>query len=314
MTTLKEFAARPELLAPGHRACAGCLGATVVRQVIRAVAPEDAVVVSFATSCIEVSTTIYPYTAWRIPYIHNAFENSAATLSGTEAAYQFLKRKGKISKNCKFIAFGGDGGTYDIGLQSLSGAMERGHDLLYVCYDNEAYMNTGIQRSGATPKGAWTNTTQVGSVKKGKDQQKKDLMQIMLGHHLPYAATGSVHNPVQLMKMVEKALSIEGPKFMDILAPCHRGWRFPIERGVEVAKMAWQTCFWPVYEVENGRYKVRKPKEKLPVIEYLKMQGRFSHLVHNPDDETCSTILKDLQDETDRRWDRLLQLEAMSKS
>jgi len=225
MATLKELSKREELLAGGHRLCAGCGASIVVRQILLAAGRN--VVVSSATGCLEVATTIYPYTSWRVPFIHSAFENSAATACGVEAMYQSLKRKGKlpVDEEIKFIAFGGDGGTYDIGLQSLSGGLERGHDFLYVCYDNGAYMNTGIQRSSSTPLGADTTTSPAGKVIPGKQQYRKDLTDVVEAHHIPYLAQASPHNWKDLNHKVEKALSIRGPKFLNVIAPCHRGWR-----------------------------------------------------------------------------------------
>jgi pyruvate ferredoxin oxidoreductase beta subunit len=303
MASLKELAARELKLAPGHRACAGCIPALTFHQVLRS-AP-GYVVASCATGCIEVVTTIYPYTAWNIPFIHNAFENSAATISGVEAAYQVLKRKGKIDKDIKFIGFGGDGGTYDIGLQALSGAMERGHDMLYVCYDNEAYMNTGIQRSSATPFAADTKTAPVGKVHKGKKQYPKNLTEIIIAHDVAYAAQASPSHWRDLNKKVEKALDIEGPAFINILAPCPPGWRFPSDMGLELAKLAVETCFWPLYEFENRKRKLTfKPKQKLPLSEWTKHQGRFRHL-HQ---EENKHLLEAAQKEVDRRWEVLLKL------
>jgi pyruvate ferredoxin oxidoreductase beta subunit len=187
--TPKELAKRPERLAPGHRLCAGCGASIVVRQMLAAI--DDPVVIANATGCLEVGTTIYPYTAWRVPWIHNAFENAASTISGVEAAYRSMVRQGKIpEQDVKFLAFAGDGGTYDIGIQALSGAVERGHQFLYVCYDNGAYMNTGIQRSSATPFGANTTTSPAGKVIPGKKQFRKDLTAIMAAHGIPYVAQG----------------------------------------------------------------------------------------------------------------------------
>ena len=186
----KEIMSRPERLAPGHRMCAGCGGTIAARNVLRALHPGDHAVIGNATGCMEVSTFMYPYTAWQDSYIHNAFENAGATISGVEGAYNVLKRKGKLKEDetFKFITFGGDGGTYDIGFQSLSGAVERNHDFVYVCYDNGAYMNTGIQRSSATPMYADTTTTPVGSQSNGKPQNRKDLTNILVEHDIPYAA------------------------------------------------------------------------------------------------------------------------------
>lgn len=303
--TLKELSKKQDPLSGGHRACSGCGCAVVLRQVMLAIEDDDDVVVGFATGCMEVVTTIYPYTAWRVPYIHNAFENVGATISGAEAAYCSLKRQGKIpeDKSIKFIAFGGDGGTFDIGLQSLSGAMERGHNMLYVCYDNEAYMNTGIQRSGATPKGAATSTTPAGKVVPGKPQFNKDLTGIMIAHRIPYVAQASPHNWRDLMKKVRKALSIEGPAFMNIIGNCNRGWRSELDGAIEEAKLAVETCYWPLFEVENGEWTLNyQPKEKRPVEDWLKTQGRFKHLFK----EENKHIIDEIQAEVDKRWDELL--------
>ncbi|NQT51218.1 pyruvate ferredoxin oxidoreductase [bacterium] len=308
---LKDLTDSPELLAAGHRACAGCTAPTAIRQFLRA-AGKDTVVGS-TTGCMEVVTTIYPYTAWRVPFIHNAFENSAATISGAEAAYRYLKRLGRIpeDKNINFIAMGGDGGTYDIGFQSLSGAMERGHNMLYICYDNQAYMNTGIQRSSATPKGAATNTAPAGKVRPGKEQHRKDLTACILAHNIPYVAQASPHNPRDLMAKVQKALAIDGPAFINILAPCHRGWRCKVEEGIELARLAAETCFWPLFEVERGVWKINfKPKEKKPLRGWLERQGRFKHLF-KPDNEH---IIDELQEETDRKWADVLAQEEASKA
>ena len=249
----------------------------VVRQVL--MGTSDPVVISSATGCLEVSTTIYPYTSWKSSFIHTAFENSAATLSGVETAYRALKKKGAIDENVKFIAFGGDGGTYDIGLQSLSGAMERGHKMLYVCYDNGAYMNTGFQRSGATPTGAWTTTSPVGAESPGKLQQRKNLTELMIAHGIPYVAQASPHDPRDLVRKAAKALSIDGPTFLNVLAPCPRGWRSDGAESIDLAREAVNTCYWPLFECENGEYHLTyRPHYKLPLVPWLKRQGRFAHL------------------------------------
>ncbi len=303
MASLKELAGgTPNLLTGGHRLCAGCGAPIIVRQVL-AVAGRD-VVISCATGCLEVATSIYPYTSWAVPFIHNAFENAAATISGVESAYKVLRRRGKLSKDIKFITFGGDGGTYDIGLQSLSGAMERGHRMLYVCYDNGAYMNTGIQRSSATPRGANTTTSPVGKgLKAGKPQYRKDLTGIMAAHDIPYVAQVSPYNWRDLTKKVEKALSVDGPSFINALSPCPRGWITNTPDTIELTRVAVDTCFWPLYEVEDGRWKVNyKPKEKRPLIDWLKMQGRFKHLF-NPENQG---IIEELQADVNRRWEKLL--------
>ena len=304
MANLKELTHRDDRLAGGHRLCAGCGASIAVRQVLLG-AGMDPMVVGCATGCLEVSTTIYPYSSWKTPFIHNAFENSAATVSGVEAAFKGLQRAGKIpaDKKMKFVAFGGDGGTYDIGLQSLSGAMERGHDMVYVCYDNGAYMNTGIQRSSATPKGAWATTAEVGPAQQGKTQRRKDLTQIMAAHGIPYVAQASVSHWKDLTTKAEKAFAVEGPAFINVFAPCPRGWRIPSSQSIEVAKLAVQTGFWPLYEVEDGVFRQTvKVMNKKPVEEFLKPQGRFKHLFA-PGNEA---LLAEIQADVDKAWDSLM--------
>ncbi|OGW64816.1 MAG: pyruvate ferredoxin oxidoreductase, partial [Nitrospirae bacterium RIFCSPHIGHO2_02_FULL_40_19] len=266
--TLKELSKKEDRLTHGHRMCSGCGAPIIVKQVL--MATDYPIIASNATGCLEVSTCISEYTAWKIPWIHSAFENAAATISGVETMYRALKKKGKIDKEIKFIAFGGDGGTYDIGFQSLSGAMERGHDMLYICYDNGAYMNTGIQRSSATPFGADTTTNPAGSVIPGKLQKRKDLTRIMAAHSIPYVAQASPAHWSDLIKKVRKAFEIKGPKFMNVISPCNRGWRTRTDDQVELCRSAVNTCYWPLYEVEDGVTKITfKPKEKKPITEFL---------------------------------------------
>jgi pyruvate ferredoxin oxidoreductase beta subunit len=302
---LKELSKKEDLLTGGHRMCAGCGAPIIVRQIL--LASEKPLVAANATGCLEVSTSIFPYTAWKIPWMHSAFENAAATISGIEAMYQSLKRQGKLDKDIKFIAFGGDGGTYDIGFQALSGAMERGHDIVYVCYDNGAYMNTGIQRSSATPKGANTTTSPAGSVKQGKQQSRKNLTKIMAAHNIPYAAQASPSNWRDLMTKARKAINLDGPAFLNVIAPCNRGWRTPTNNAIELCKIAMDTCYWPLYEYEDGKLKINyKPKEKKPITEFLKTQGRFKHLF-SPENEG---LLAQIQEDIDREWESLLRQET----
>lgn len=301
----KEAANLPERLTGGHRLCAGCGAPINVRQIMLA-CPGPAVV-TVATGCLEVSTTIYPYTAWRDSYIHSAFENAGATISGVETAYRALKKQGRIKQDFYFVAFGGDGGSYDIGLQALSGAAERGHNFVYVCYDNGAYMNTGFQRSSATPCGAWTTTSPVGKESYGKQQNRKDLAAIMVAHDIPYVAQASPHNFKDLMNKAEKAFTTPGPAFLNVIAPCPRGWRTPSNQTIALAKEAVTSCYWPLYEVENGKYKVNyKPREKTSVIEWMRKQGRFAHLFKRPDSEE---LLASIQAYIDRKWEELLKKE-----
>lgn len=302
----KELMGREDRLSSGHRMCAGCGAPIAVRSILRALHPEDEAVVCSATSCLEVSTFMYPYTAWKDSFIHTAFENAAATLSGVESAYNSLKRQGKISANYKFIAFGGDGGTYDIGFQSLSGAMERGHDMVYVCYDNGAYMNTGNQRSSATPMYADTTTTPSGSQSLGKPQYRKDLAAIMAAHHIPYVAqTTFIKNLRDLHEKAEKAIYTQGPAFLNVMAPCPRGWRYASEDIMEVCRLAVETCYWPLFEVIDGEWKLNyEPKQKLPIEDFLKSQGRFRHLFEKGNEGVIALY----QQEVDKRWEQLKSL------
>jgi len=308
--TLKELkklaTTKPEGLASGHRLCPGCAAGAIFRQVFAAA--EDPIVAVVATGCFEVSTTIYPYTSWKIPYIHNAFENAAATLSGVETMYNSLKKRGKlpVDETVKFLAIGGDGGTYDIGLQSLSGAIERRHNFLYICYNNGAYMNTGIQRSSATPYGAHATTSPSGKVIPGKMQFPKDLTEIMIAHEPAYVAQASPSHWQDLMTKVRKGLAVEGPAFINVIASCNRGWRVPSEKSMEVNRLAVESCFWPLFEHEDGEYKLTyKPKTKLPVDEWMKLQGRFAHLYkgENPRPD----IVEKIQTYVDMKWDKLLK-------
>ena len=302
----KEVMSKPERLAPGHRMCAGCGGTIAVRTVLRALHEGDKAVIGNATGCLEVSSFMYPYTAWEDSYMHNAFENAGATLSGIETAYHALKKKGKISANYKFITFGGDGGTYDIGLQSLSGAMERNHDMVYVCYDNGAYMNTGIQRSSATPMFADTTTTPVGKCSNGKMQNRKDLASIIANHDIPYVAQstfiGTMKDPYEKS---EKAIYTPGAAFLNIMSPCPRGWRYDTPDIMKICKLAVETCYWPLFEVVEGKWILNyEPKKKLPIEDFLRPQGRFKHLF-KPENEN---LLVQYQEEVDRRWENLLYM------
>jgi pyruvate ferredoxin oxidoreductase beta subunit len=309
--TLKALSKKEERFVSGHRMCAGCGAPTIVRQIMLAI--DEPVIAANATGCLEVSSCIYPYTSWKMPWIHSAFENSAATASGVEAMYRSLKKQGKYDKNVKFLAFGGDGGTYDIGFQSLSGAMERGNQLLYICYDNGAYMNTGIQRSSATPYGADTSTCPVGTVVPGKPQRRKDLTRIMAAHGA-YAAQASPSNWKDLMTKVRKAIASNGPAYIGIISPCNRGWRTQLNDSILMSRLAVDTCYWPLYEVEEKGKKLSityDPKDKKkPVVDFLKPQGRFKHLFA-PGNEH---MLVEFQKMIDEEWEFLKKMQDMSKS
>ena len=295
------MAKKESAFSSGHRMCAGC-PVPIFTKMLTRVTDYD-VVVGSATGCLEVAGSIFHYSAWKVPWIHTAFENVAAMMSGVETLYRVHRRQNKTDKKIKCVAIGGDGGTYDIGIQSLSAAMERGHDLLYICYDNGAYMNTGIQRSGATPLGAATTTTPAGTVVAGKQQQKKDLTRIMIAHHIPYVAQASIHNPVDLSNKIKKGIELDGPAFLNVLCPCIPGWRIAPDMAVESARLGVETCFWPLYEVEDQRYNINyRPKEKLPETDWLFTQGRFRHLK----DDKWSYLVDDFQARVDEQWHWLL--------
>lgn len=301
-------------LASGHRSCRGCLPVPVVaRHILRAA--DCPVIVACATGCMEVTTTPYPQTSWRMPWIHSVFANTAATIAGVAKAYEALKESGKLAKispklakirDLKFIAFGGDGASYDIGLQSLSGALERQENFIYVCYNNEAYQNTGNQRSGATPYAAATTTTLPDDIIFGKPQFRKNLTEIVAAHNIPYAAQTAVSHWQDLYEKAKKAYAVRGPAFINVLAPCALGWKFPPYLGVEISRLAVETCFWPLYEIENGKYKLNyKPENIRPIVDFLKPQGRFKHLFTNH--PRNKKILQEIQENVDFEWEKLLE-------
>ncbi len=272
LITTKEF------LAEGHNFCTGCGEALAIRLACKALG--EKVIIAMATGCDEVCTTPLPVTSWRIPWLHTLFENVGAEISGVEAGMKALMRKGKIpQRDIKFVGMAGDGGTMDIGVQALSGAIERGHNFLYICWDNEAYMNTGIQRSSGTPYGASTTTAPAGKFSIGQTRWKKNMVEIAAAHNIPYAATACPSYHLDLMKKVKKGAEIEGPAYIHILCVCPTGWRCPTDMTIEIGRLAVQTGIFPLYEVENGRYRLNAdPPKPKPVKEYLKLQGRYRHL------------------------------------
>jgi len=267
-----------ENFAPGHRACIGCGEALAVRLACKAMGQN--IIVVNATGCMEIVASQLPYTSWRVPWIHTLFENTAAVASGIEAGLKVMMRKRRIAtQEINVVAIAGDGGTADIGLQALSGAMERGHDFLYLCFDNEAYMNTGIQRSSATPFGASTTTSPAGKVSIGQFSWKKDMPAIAAAHNIPYVATACPSYPFDLIEKVKKGLKVKGPAYVHILSVCPTGWRCATELTIKIGRLAVETGIFPLYEVENGRYKMSlKPDKLRPVNEYMKLQRRFRHL------------------------------------
>ncbi len=302
---LKNFAME-EYINSGHRACQGCAEVLAVRHVLKAIGPD--MVLAMATGCMEIISSPYPFTSWNVPWIHVAFENAAAVASGVESALKVLRRKGRIpDRDLTVVAMGGDGATSDIGFQALSGMFERGHKVINVCVDNEAYMNTGIQRSSSTPFGATTTTSPAGKAKPlGQDTWKKDMTAIAAAHGIPYAATACPSFYTDLRKKVEKAKQANGPSYLHILSVCPTGWRIPPNKAIEYGSMAVDCGIFPLYEVENGVWRLsRKPKELKPVADYFKGQGRYRHL-----DEGLTA---QIQEQVLQRWERLNKLCEMTK-
>lgn len=301
---IKDYAVRlrNSRLSSGHKSCVGCGFPAIMRMV--SAGTDKKLVAGLGTGCVSVTSTTAPHYSWTIPTIHNAFANLAATVSGIETAYRILKRKGRIKDDVRFVAFGGDGGSFDIGLQSLSGALERNHKMVYVCYNNEAYMNTGDQKSSATPYGTDTSTTPEGKLHHGKELFRKDLTRIAAAHDIPYVAQGCTYNFADLIMKAQKAFEVDGPAFINVLSPCVLFWRIPTGFGPKLLKLAMDTCYWPLYEVENKVHKLNyKPAKKLPVTEFLKLQGRFKHLF-KPENKR---IIDKLQKHVDEKWNALLR-------
>ncbi len=290
---------KEEFFAPGHRACVGCGEALAVRLACKALGRNS--IIASATGCIEVFSSPLPNTSWRVPWIHTLFENTAAVASGIETGLKIMRRKGRRpDKEIHVVAMAGDGGTSDIGLQALSGALERGHNLLYLCFDNEAYMNTGIQRSSATPYGASTTTSPAGKKSIGQVTWKKNMPAIVAAHNIPYIATACPSYPFDLMSKVAKGAATQGPAYVHILNICPVGWRCRPQLTIKLGRLAVQTGVFPLYEVENGEYKLSvKPSKLKPVQDYLKLQGRFRHL----SEETITEI----QHRVDREYTKLLE-------
>jgi pyruvate ferredoxin oxidoreductase beta subunit len=274
----KNYVTTKEFVAPGHSFCIGCGEALALRLACKALG--ENVIIANATGCIEICTSPLPVTSWRVPWIHTLFENAGAVISGIEAGTKIMMKKGKMpARDIKYVAIAGDGGTSDIGIQALSGALERGHDFLYLCFDNEAYMNTGIQRSSSTPYGASTTTAPAGKLSIGQSTQKKNVVAIAAAHDIPYTATACPSYPFDLMNKVKKGAEVKGPAYIHILSVCPTGWRTGSDITIELGRLAVETGIFPLYEVENGRYKLNIDRPKLkPVEEYLKLQGRYRHL------------------------------------
>jgi pyruvate ferredoxin oxidoreductase beta subunit len=287
----------------GHALCQGCGVPMVVRTIVNTI--DTPVVVVSATGCLEVATTRFPTTAWNVPWLHVAFENAAAVVSGVESAYRALAKRNALPQEgpVTFVALAGDGGTYDIGLQALSGALERGHRFLFVCYDNEAYMNTGVQRSGATPLGASTTTSAVGAAALGKAQQRKDMTAIAVAHHIPYVAQGASSHWQDLSEKIERAAHADGPAFLNVLTNCPVGWGHEPREAIAILNAAVDSCYWPLYEVMDGRYRLTyTPDTIVPVEEWLRPQKRFAHLFT----AEGIPVLREIERQVMADWDALL--------
>ncbi len=296
-TTLQKFKDDGELFSPGHRSCIGCGEVLAVRQVCKALGKDT--IIANATGCMEIVSSPFPTTNWMVPWIHTLFENTAAVASGVEAGLKAIKRKGRgPSQDVTVVAMAGDGGTADIGFQALSGALERGHNFIYVCFDNEAYMNTGIQRSSSTPLGAMTTTSPPGKKSIGQVTWKKDMPGIAAAHNIPYVATACPSYGPDLAKKVKKAKEVDGPAYLHVFSVCPTGWRSRPEQSIELGRLAVETGVFPLYEVENGQYRMtKKVKELKPVRDYLKPQGRFRHLTDD--------IVDRIQEMVTRRYEEL---------
>lgn len=303
---LKQFSKSAEKFEGANLLCPGCAHGMIIREVLNSV--DGHILIGNSTGCIEVSTAVYPYTSWDVPWIHIGFENSSTAVAGAEAMYKALVKKGRYTgEKPKFVAFGGDGSTYDIGFQWISGCFERGHDLTYICFDNEVYANTGGQRSGSTPLGSSTSTTPAGRVSYGKKEKKKDILAIFAAHGSPYVAQVAPNKWKDMNKKIKTALDTEGPTFINALSACTTEWRFDCNNTVEMMDLAVDSLVFPLYEIINGHelHITYRPKNIIPVRDYLGVQGRFKHLF-KPENEH---IIEQWQKDVDKKWELLQRRE-----
>ncbi len=305
---LKEYSTANERFEGSHLMCPGCAHTIIVRELMNCT--DDNLVIGCNTGCLEVGTAVYPYTSWDTSWIHIGFENAASAIAGSEAMYKTLKRKGKLKDPdapVKFVVFAGDGSTYDIGFQWLSGAVERGHDFTYICLDNEVYANTGGQRSSATPIGASTTTSPAGRVSYGEKQNKKDLIAIMAAHGAPYVAQVAPNKWKDMLKKLQKSLKTKGPVFLNAMSPCTTEWKFAPNETIDISDLAVDSLVFPLFEIENGTKLTinYRPKNVIPVKEYLAAQGRFKHLFKKGNEH----IIKEWQKRVDQYWEYLQRRE-----
>ncbi len=303
---LKQFSKTAERFEGAHLLCPGCAHGMIVREVLNAV--DGPIAIGNSTGCLEVSSAVYPHTSWNVPWIHIGFENGSTAICGVEAMYKALAKKGRYKgQKPKFVAFGGDGATYDIGFQFISGCFERGHDFTYICLDNEVYANTGGQRSGSTPLGASTSTTPAGKVSYGKKQQKKDMLSIMAAHGSPYVAQVAPNKWKDMAAKIKRAIDTEGPTFINAMSACTTEWKFNSNHTIEMSDLAVDSLVFPLYEIINGHelHITYRPKKIIPVRDYLGAQGRFKHLF-KPENEH---IIEQFQKDVDARWEMLQRRE-----
>ncbi len=307
MVVLEELTKKEDLFVSGHGLCPGCGIPIILRLVLRATT--HPIVIVNATGCLQISSTRFPLTSWKLNWIHSSSGNAASTISGIETMYKVLKKKGKLQTDTeiKFLAIVGDGGTNDIGFSSLSGAIEREHDFVYLCYDNQSYASSGGQSSSASPIGTSTSTTPTGKILPGKLQYRKDITRIVAAHKLPYVAQAAPWNWEDLYTKAGKAFNIEGPAYLNVLNPCPKEWGIPSDKSIELTRIAADTCIWPLYEIEgDNNIKLNyKPENKLPVTEWLKQQDRFEHLLNVEN----KWIVGEIQNEVDKNWNRLINNE-----
>lgn len=303
---LKQFSKSAEKFEGAHILCPGCAHGIIIREVLNAV--DGPLVIGNSTGCLEVSTAVYPHTSWDVPWIHIGFENGSTAAAGAETMYRALAKKGKYQgEKPKFVAFGGDGSTYDIGFQFISGCFERGHDMTYICLDNEVYANTGGQRSSSTPIGSSTTTTPAGSVSYGKKERKKDILFVMAAHGSPYVAQVAPNKWKDMNKKIKQAIDTEGPTFINAMSACTTEWKFESHKTIDTSDLAVDSLVFPLFEIIGGREVciTYRPKNVIPVRDYLGAQGRFKHLF-KPEN---AHIIELFQKEVDERWEHLQRLE-----
>ena len=305
---LKTFSTAAERFEGSHILCPGCAHSIIIREVLNAT--NDELVIASSTGCLEVCTAIYPHTSWDCSWIHIGFENGSTAIAGAKVAHDVLRKKGRIDaskKPPKFVAFGGDGATYDIGFQWISGCFERGHDIMYVCLDNEVYANTGGQKSGSTPLGASTKTAPAGSESFGKKYKKKDIVSIFAAHNSPYVAQVAPNKWKDMVAKIQKGYATKGPVFINAMSPCTTEWRFPSNKTIEIADLATDSLVFPLFEIIDNRELniTYRPRKVIPVRDYLGVQQRFKHLFKKENEH----IIEQFQKEVDERWEYLQRRE-----